>query len=450
MANNRAWKQAFELQRQSHENELKEAQSANEVLTTALGKAHREAVFYENRVRELNYHINQAPGELASTDALIRAKDNMFSDLERKAGKCYTAFRALEKSSREDRARAKDEMAGLREELAKSRTLVASLGESKNVFQEQCQDLLGMLRKKVYSTDFIRAMDHHYHLMIQDNSNLVSITMDQDQRLTDQGLELQSLQAKTLQLARSLEEQKGQCSDLETALREKDVKIGQLQSELDAQAADHQLAIDSRDALIADLRGQLQEVKNSTTDLLHATREEGERQVILGKDNEISELKQAHMEYTADNRDLRQELLWQEEIIDGNTAAVAQAQHALAEKSAKLLTAEDNLATMEQRIGGQFGLPPTISVLELLSEREEIGQLRQDHELLQTQLELAEVHAEEIRAMYNQRMPKAKELGRELLARLRQAQGAPATSYHTETDEELAEILDQCPTEIGR
>lgn len=121
-------------------------------------------MFYESRVQELNFAMNQSPGQMADTRALIQVKDEMFSELEKKAGTCYSSFIALEKSSREDRARVQGEMAELNEKLAISRNLVTSLKDSKIVFQRQCLDLLAMLRRKLYSTDFIKALDHHFHL----------------------------------------------------------------------------------------------------------------------------------------------------------------------------------------------------------------------------------------------------------------------------------------------
>lgn len=368
-----AWKETFELQRQSHENELEKAQKSNEVLRAALAKAHRDAFYFQDRVEELKGFMNERPGELPSTDALVQAKDDMFSDLERKAGECYTAFIALDKSSREDRANDKAEIAKLRKDLAKSGALVTSLGDSKTVFQKQCQGLLAMLQKRVYPSELIEAMDHYFQLTIQDNSYLASVVTDQGQRLAKKDLELESLQAKSLETIRSLEDRQEHCSNLETTLREKDVELGALQMELDALPIDHQKIIDGRDSLIAELQGQLREVQDSTTDLLHATRTEGERQIMATKDDEISRLKEAHRECDAQNQQLLDERYYLEKVIDGNTAAVALAEHELAEKSAQLLAAKDKLETIEERIGGQFGLLPATSILELLSDREKMG-----------------------------------------------------------------------------
>lgn len=57
---------------------------------------------------------------------------------------------------------------------------------------------------------------------------------------------------------------------------------------------------------------------------------------------------------------------------------------------------------MHLRIGDQFGLPPTISIPELLGQKEEIGRLRVSHELLQIKLERAEVDAEEHQAAFKE------------------------------------------------
>lgn len=397
-----AWKETFELQRQSHENELKMAEKSNEVLKAALAKAHRDAFYFQTRVEELKDFINERPGELPSTDALIQAKDDMFSDLERKAGECYTAFIALDKSSREDRANDKAEIAKLREDLAKSDALVTSLGDSKIVFQKQCQDLFAMLQKRVYPSELTEAMDHYFQLTIQDNSYLASVVADQGQRLAEKDLELESLQAKSLETIRSLEDRQEHCSNLETMVREKDVKLGALQMELDALPVDHQEIIDGRDAMIAGLQGQLREVRDSTSDLLHATRTEGERQIMAIKDDEISRLKEANKEYDAQNQQLLDERYYLERVIEDNTVEVVLAEHELAEKSAQLLAANDKLRIMEERIGGQFGLPPATSVLELLSDREKTS-------------------------------------------RLRRAQGTPITPWRPQTDEELEKILEIFP-----
>lgn len=419
-------------------------------MRAALAKAHTDAVSYENRMHELNRALNQTPGQIAHTNALIEAKDSMFSELEKKAGECYSAFIALEKSSREDHARATHEIADLEEELAVSGAVVTSLRDSKAAFQKQGVDLLAMLRKKVYSTDFIKAMDHHFHLVTQDNSYLASSVMDLDQKLTNKDLENRSLQAKIIETIRSLDDQKEQSSSLETTLREKDYKIGTMQLELDALPVDHQDVIDGKDAMIADLQAQLQNAQDSTIILLDTPRDERERQVIEGKDNEISQLKQEHKECSAENRDLQNELIKQEEIIKGNTAAVAQAQSALTEKSAQLLAAEEKLETTQLQIGGQLGLPPTISILELLNEKEENRHFRAEYETLEKNLKRAEDDAGELQTAYNDWMPAMKELAWELLARLRRAQGGPARLQYTETDEELEELLETCPKKISR
>lgn len=401
-------------------------------------------------MHELNHALNQTPEQTAHINTLIEAKDSMFSELEKKAGECYSAFIALDKSSREDRSRAEREIAELEEELAVSRALVTSLQDSKAAFQSQGVDLLTMLRKKVFSTDFIKAMDHHFLLMMQDNSYMVSSITDLDQKLTNKDLKIGSLQAKLTETIRSLDDRKEQCSSLESTLREKDYKIGSMDLELDALPIDHQDVVDGRDTIIAGLQRQIQEVQDSTIILLDSSRDERERQVIEGKDTEISQLKQDQKEYTAENRELQDELIKQEEIIKGNTAAVAQAQSALAEKSAELSAAKENLETMQLQIGGQLGLPPTISVLELLNEREENSHLRMNYEILEKSLERAGHDAGELQTAYNEWMPAVKELAWGMLARLRRAQGGPARLQYTETDEELEQLLETCPKKISR
>lgn len=94
--------------------DLQEAQKTNEILKIALTKAEKQAIFYENRMHGLNYALEQSPDRVAADNAMIEAKDSMFSRLEVKAGECYTAYVALEKSSRQDKERTEMEIAALK------------------------------------------------------------------------------------------------------------------------------------------------------------------------------------------------------------------------------------------------------------------------------------------------------------------------------------------------
>lgn len=409
------------LQKQSHQVELEEARKSNEILKAALAKAYKDAVFYEGRFQDINDAMIDKHGKRAATDAMIQTKDKLFSDLEKRAGECYSALNALDKSSREDRARAKDDIAELKEKLAMYGARMTSLGESKAVFQQQCQDLLAMLRGKVYPTDFTNAMDHHFGLMIQDNSYLVSVVQGQEQTLQKKDDELNLLRAKARETAGLLEEQKQQCSDLEMASREKDIKLGALQLELDALPGDHQAAMDGKNCTIAGLRKQVRELQDSRMKILDASVDERQRQAMATKDSEIAQLQQARKEHDADRVQLQKARDQHELALSSATEAAAHAQHALAKKSAQLQAALDKLATLDRHIAGQSSLPPTISVLELLEEREaRTVRFRDDCHTLESRLRAAKGEA------------------------------GPATAGRSvETNEQPEELLDGCPKTIG-
>lgn len=389
---------------------MQEARKSNEVLKAALAKAHKDAVFYEGRVQDINDAMINKDGKRAATDTLIQTKDKQFSDLEKRAAECYSALNALDKSSREDQARAIDKIAELKGKVAMYGARMTSLRESKVIFQQQCQDLLAMLREKVFSTDFTNAMDYHFGLMMQDNSYLVSVVQGQEQTLQKKDDELRLLRAKSLETAKLLEEQKQQCSDLEIASREKDIQIGARQLELDVLPGNHQAAMDGKNHTIGGLRRQVRELQDSRMKILDTSLDERQRQAMAIKDCEIALLHQARQKHDADNARLQKSLRHHKLALSSATEATAHAQHALAQKSTQLQAA---LATLDQRSGS---LLPAISVLELLEEREaQMARFRDDRHALESQL----------RAVKGEAGP------------------APAGGF-VETDERLEKLLDGC------
>lgn len=427
--------------------DLQEAHKANKLLKIALSNAQRQALFFETRMLDLNHALNQTPDQVAGVKAMIEAKDVMFSNLEAKAGECFMASIALEKNSRREHEWAESKIAELEKQLKQSAALITKLADSKAVFQQQAVDVFAMLRAKIVPTDFVRAMDDHFSLVIRDNSFLRSTILEQTQELSSKAFETTSLNAKVLEINKLLEEKEERCSILETKFREKDNQVDRLELEMNALSSENEQDSTRNNTIIADMEMRLR----AAYAYLDESRDERERELFRSQDSEIFQLKENCKQHSQANHELEGLVHSQEETIKDYTAEVSMAHSRVTEISAELEATKAKFSTLEDETRAQLGLPATVSILEVLSQKKELDATRRDCINLEEELQTAPVDAEKRRAELNGANEQNKQsercslemrdVGLELLARLRRARGAPVELRLTETDEELEQKL---------
>lgn len=427
-------------ERENMDMDLREAQKNNEMLKKALARAEDQALFFERRMLDLNRTLSQTPDRVAAVNAMIETKDKMFSDLEARAGECYTNLVALKRRSRGDQERAETEIAALEKRNRQSEALITKLTESKAIFQQQSADVLAMLRTKVFETDFVRAMDHHFSLVVQDNNFLQSTVLGQTQELSAKDLESASLNSKILEINRSLEDKEERHRILESRLREKEDQVCALELETNALCRENEEANAQHDTIIANMEKSLR----AAHAYLDETRDERERELIRSKDCEILHLK----EDVKNHHELQEQVHAQQETINDYTAEVCMTHFRMSEISAELQAAEKKTAALEQHTLAQLGLPATLTMLEVLGQMEELNTARRKCHDLEEELQTAQVDAEKRRAAFNNVTTQSErwlyglqDVGLEILARLRGAQEPQNISVEpplsAETDAEL-------------
>ena len=424
--------------------DLQEAQKTNEILKIALTKAEKQARFYENRMHGLNYALEQSPDRVAADNAMIEAKDSMFSRLEEKAGECYSAYVALEKSSRQDKERAEMEIAELKKQLKQAVALNDQLADAKAVFEQESLDVFAMLRAKIYPTDFFQAMDHHFSVVTQDSTFLGSIISEQTRELSNKDLEIASLKAEVLNLNKVLHEKEESRASLEIRLREAEDQVGGLELEMNALSSENEQVNTRNDTIIADLEKGLRVAYAS----LDETRDERERGLIKSKDSEVLHLKDKCNEFCQANRQLKRQVHTQEQNIKDFTEEVYVTHARVAEVSVDLKAAEKKVTTLEQQVRGELGLPATVNILEVLNQKIELDEGRQQRLSLEDELQTARSSAEQRQAAFNRIKDQSErwlhgmqDVGLELVTRLQRAQGARVEPRLDETDEELENKL---------
>lgn len=75
---------------------LEEAFNAKDALARDLARAQNQARYFEHRMIGLTHALGETPNEVANMSGVIDQKGKMFSDLEMRAGECFTALTKLE------------------------------------------------------------------------------------------------------------------------------------------------------------------------------------------------------------------------------------------------------------------------------------------------------------------------------------------------------------------
>lgn len=420
--------------------DLEEAQRRNEIVKVALSQAQDEAMYYESRMRHLNYELEQRPDQIHSVKAMIEAKNKMFTDLEAKAGESWMASIQLEKSSRRAHERAEMEVGQLKKQLAWSVALIDKLTDSKVIFQQQSTDVLRMLRSRIQPTDFVDALDHHFSLVVQDNSFLQWVISEQTRELSDKDTETAILKARVLEMNDLLEEHERLRTCLETKVREQEDQVGALELEMDAMSSQNEQD-DARNSQInADMEKHLRAAYQHADE----TRDERERELIRSKDSEIFSLRETCKAYSTTNRDLEVQLQNREAAVHESRAEICHTHVRLTELSAELAAAREDAAALESQARARLGLPPTLSILDVLGQKQDLDSARRLCRDLEQEVQDAKIDAERSRVESDRVKDQSEccsfgmqSVGMEILARLRRARGAGGHPRLMETDEEL-------------
>lgn len=138
----------------------------------------------------------------------------------------------------------------------------------------------------------------------------------------------------------------------------------------------------------------------------------------------------------------------QEKNIKDFTEEVYVTHARVAEVSADLQAAKEKVTTLEQQVRGELELPATVNILEVLNQKIELDEGRQQRLNLEDELQTAQSNAEQRQAAFNRIKDQSErwlhgmqDVGLELVTRLQRAQGAPVEPWLDETDEELENKL---------
>lgn len=329
---------------------LEDALRSKRVLAKGLADAQRHSVYYEGRVRQLNWALEQSPNAVANVSGVVELKDRMYSDLERRAGECFTTFIALNESSNRDRQLAEKEIVSLKANLDHSRTRISVLENSKSTLQCYWEDVRRMLQKRVLQTDFNKAMNAYYQLAIDDNSFLKAEVELQASQISCKDLRIMSLEEKVYNIEKSLQDKEKTNAALHGAICSKDREIWALQVHVDAIKLDYQDACIAKDDQIADLSEKLQSGFNTTLDMVEASKDERERAFIRSREEKIKALEEKCEDLEANVDDLYKQLDLNEEVFLGNIELACTYQATARDYKTRLAAAEKEIHDLQKRL----------------------------------------------------------------------------------------------------
>ena len=331
------------------EGQLAESQASNSLITENLLQARQASDYYRNRINQFNYVLEQQPGKYADVNREIELRDQRYSDLELKAGECPTAMSELEKKCLGDHEAACAEVADLKTKLQKQDADIASLEESKVIFQQHSEDVYGMLASRVLPSNLFDAMNEYFQLVIQDNGVLKS-------KIEGQMLEISSGKDKAKLLRydnRSLETQqlldRGIQSELEDKIRVQDIELGRLQFQIDSVVEEHLGEIQAKDSAITTLQasndGHLREMgilaQNDARGLHHLV--QTKNQMIAFLNTELNTLR-------GDKWELEQNEQARTENAKFEAVAVCLSERETEELKIRLGNADEELKELRERL----------------------------------------------------------------------------------------------------
>lgn len=345
-------------------------------LTTELVNTQVQAVTLQRQVIELSKALEKSPNEVANISGVVELKDRMFSDLEMRAGECFTALTALEETSAHQKEISSREIASLKAKLEEKENIVAGLLKSKNIFQRQSEEVFEFLLSKVHGYDLMDAMENHFRITLRDNSFLQAEVERRDGEISRRDLKIKSLETAAGEAGRSLEALTKAGNEARLALSAKDIELGALSMELDLLKTDHQSAIELKDGQLANAHWRLRKAYDETVELMAKTRNEREHWIIKSKDDKIAALEKKCQELHLSNRQMDERLHAQVHLSEMNASAANEEEARSADALMELKEAQAQIEILEEQLRGRLGLPASINVGQVLAMKQELDEAR--------------------------------------------------------------------------
>ncbi|MCJ1262330.1 hypothetical protein MMC22_002200 [Lobaria immixta] len=333
---------------------LEQAFTAKDALARDLAGAQNQARYFEHRMIELTNALGETPSEVANMSSVIDQKDKMFSDLEMRAGECFTALTKLEEQRSQEEKIARHEIASLKAELGQHENTIERLRKSKDSFQNQCEAVLLMLRDKVRGVDLVNAMDEYFQTAVEDNSFLINEIKRQESQLSAKNLAITSL---------------------ESAIREREIlKGGKNQWQRIEIGIEHQRHRARRRAGIPDNPGaDGRGTRRARTSL------------DPNQDDQIAALEQAGRELS-ERRQYLEHCLWTQTNSSTENARAACIHAAHAEETlVQWIAAQAEIESQREEMRAWLGgLPDSIGVAEVLAMKKSLGEAQSRIQVLES------------------------------------------------------------------
>lgn len=237
----------------------------------------------------MSYALEQQPGKYVDVDREIKLRDQRYSDLELRAGECFTAMNELEKKCAEGHKADRAKIAELTMRLQKQDADIVALMASKATFQRHSEEVFGLLAGRVLPSSLFDAMNEYFQLVIEDNGVL-------KKKIEDQMVEISSVSDKAKLLScdnkslttQQLLDQEIQ-SEIEDKIRVQDTELDRLEFKIEYVVQEHTRDIEGKNSEIANLQAanhsHLHEIG-----LLAQNDERGLRHLVQTKNHEIARL----------------------------------------------------------------------------------------------------------------------------------------------------------------
>lgn len=115
------------------------------------------------------------PARTAHIDGLLRRKDEIYAELEKRAAECSDQLAEETKERAIEKVHSEATIQGMKNELAHRVNTIAALTGGKNVLKEQNDEICRMFEGKIFQTDMIKAFLRDYEVIQKDNALLTKI-----------------------------------------------------------------------------------------------------------------------------------------------------------------------------------------------------------------------------------------------------------------------------------
>ena len=269
--------------------QLAEAENANREMTTELVRSREAAEHWSYKAMQLGQALQMNPG-CTNFDDLLAYKNRNYTDLESRAGECFTQLEDLERKSEAQKRKADFEIASLKIELREQNAAMRTFFEKKNHLKAFINKEVLKMRGQIRRDNFIDALSQEYDLKVHDNSELAERVLEQQGTISALTGEKVLWHNRHDDLKEERVAQDEAMANLESRERALDIDVGRLEIDLEMAAVDGQRAIQAKDAVIADLQQRIQYFTEHTRALIIASASEAARLQIEFQEREIASL----------------------------------------------------------------------------------------------------------------------------------------------------------------